>query len=502
MALCALVVGAAWSLASPPGAAPDDNFHLASIWCAYGFNGDCGRVSGQPDQRLLPSEVPAASCFAQDPEKSGACQEAQDGVLRLDAPVNDGNWRGSYPPVFYDVLHPLIGDSFYGSIVRMRLFNAFLVVAMLAALGALVPRRLRAVATVPMLVTSVPLGISLLASTNPSSWTMVNAAVLWVALYSAFETAGRRRVGLWALALLAEVIGAGARADAAIFSAVAVALVLLLRAGAWRDARRHVGTLVVALVCTVIGAAFFLSAGQSSVVSAGFGVGNGESTSTAELVVANLQQLPVLWVGGLGFGFMGSIGWLDTVFPPLVSFLTLAIWAGLVFSGWRVQSRLKMLGLLALAAALTVYPMYLLTKSHLSVGQGFQPRYLLPLLIMLTGLSLLPVRRHRLRLSGTQVTVAAAGLGIAQLIALYTQLRRYVTGSDRSGWNLDAGREWWWGGPFSATFVWVAGSVAFLLLSYGLLRLLAGPEPIEAEDDTATVDRVPARDERAQPVSA
>ena len=40
----------------------------------------------------------------------------------------------------------------------------------------------------------------------------------------------------------------------------------------------------------------------------------------------------------------------------------------------------------------------------------------------------------------------AGALAVANSFALHHNLRRYVTGLDERGFNLDAGREWWWFG--------------------------------------------------------
>jgi hypothetical protein len=40
-------------------------------------------------------------------------------------------------------------------------------------------------------------------------------------------------------------------------------------------------------------------------------------------------------------------------------------------------------------------------------------------------------------------------------------LRRYLTGVDGAGWNLDSGVEWWWTMAITPMAVWTIGSLAF-----------------------------------------
>lgn len=471
----ALLTLGAWAMASAPGSSPDDDFHLASVWCAHGTDAEhCRAVAGHEESRLVPDEVAGAPCFAFDNTKSAGCQDAFDGVLGPSVVTTRGNWTHLYPPGFYEVMGYFVGDSLTTSVLVMRMFNGLLTVGMLCALAVLVPVRLRAVALVPLLVTSVPLGLSLFVSTNPSSWTILSAGVLWVALYAAPEVRGRKYLLLQVYAVLAMLLGASSRGDGCLFSLLAVALVIGLR---FRELRGRGVMWLTLLICTVVPILFLLGSHQAIGAATSGLAAPANSVSSFALGVANFQSLPVVWFGSLGYGLMGGTGWLDTTTPPLVGFLTVFVWGGVVFSSCLAGSIRKALALVLLASIMVAYPLYLLDESKSVVGTNFQPRYLLPILVVLTGISMLESPLWRSRLSFTQCVLVVGALSLAQCIALYTQIRRYVTGFDVSGLNLDAGREWWWGGPISAVGVWIVGSIAFGVMCLALLSAFTSHRP-------------------------
>jgi hypothetical protein len=71
-------------------------------------------------------------------------------------------------------------------------------------------------------------------------------------------------------------------------------------------------------------------------------------------------------------------------------------------------------------------------------------------------------------------------LAIANFVSLHVNLRRYLTGADQQGLNLDEGTEWWWTGfPVGPNAIWAIGSLAFA----GLLWILWGHlrEPVREE---------------------
>ena len=55
--LAILLALLSWGLSSPPGSSPDDDYHLASIWCAAGeVDGRC-EAATDPDERFVPPGV-------------------------------------------------------------------------------------------------------------------------------------------------------------------------------------------------------------------------------------------------------------------------------------------------------------------------------------------------------------------------------------------------------------------------------------------------------------
>lgn len=466
--VCALMTLIAWSLASPVGASPDDDYHMASIWCARGYAGnDCQRVEGSEAQRLVPLLTSGGGiCYFGDTTVSAACQnELQD--RGADTPTDRGNWYGSYPPLFYNALSIFVSDDVRVSVVLMRIANSVLTVLLIGALAWALPRRRRPLATLPLVLTSVPLSLFLLSSVNPSSWAILGSALTWPALYAAFETTGRRQLALCAITITGAGLSSGARADGTVFAVMAVVLVVLLRLRRVRDDLVPTATAVAAVAIAV---AYFLGAGHSAVLNEGITDQLGSQWSTWQLILINAGGLPALWLGPFGYGPLGGTGWLDVTFPALVTTAGLAVWLLILSSAVRRIFPAKALGLTLSLGALALYPLYLLVQTGVVVGQGVQPRYLLPLLVIFTGLALLGHRGMALTLTKPQVLAATAALALAHTIALHVHMRRYVTGFDVAGVNLDRDLEWWWPSLPGPTVTWLLGSVSFAVLAYVVLR--------------------------------
>jgi glutamate mutase epsilon subunit len=99
-----------------------------------------------------------------------------------------------------------------------------------------------------------------------------------------------------------------------------------------------------------------------------------------------------------------------------------------------------------------------------------QPRYILPLIVLLGGLLVLEVGRKRFVLGRVQSLAVVVALSGANLVALHTNIRRYVTGADVPDWNLNSNVEWFWSGAPAPMAVWAVGSLAFAGLVAVLVR--------------------------------
>lgn len=496
----ALLTMLAWVFASPIGAAPDDDFHLVSTWCAGPSAAEtCVPVEGEPRLRDVPEALDGIACFAPDPTRSAACQ-GEEFSWSLDVLVESdrANVVGAYPPVYYAVMGVLTSDDVQASALGMRVLTVVIFLALVCALFVLLPRERRPMVVWGWLITTIPLGVFILASNNPSAWAVIGVGTSWMSLLGWFETRGRRQWALGALFIVGVIMAAGSRGDAALYSGLGIALVLLLT---FTHRREYYLRAILPVAMGLVALAFFLAARQSLSGLVGFRGGSNvgqdapsgapatgtdaltsgqldpeQSLSGIGLLAYNLLNAPYLWSGTLGDW---ALGWLDTSMPSVVSLAAVAAFVAVGFVGLgRLWGR-KAAALGVLVAVLWALPVYVLQAGGDVVGEQVQPRYLLPLVVMLGGLLLLTRGARAITVNRGQRFAVVAALAGAHFVALHLNIRRYVTGVDASGVNLDAGIEWWWSGMVSPMTVWIIGSLAYTGLLIVLCRLLIEPSKVE-----------------------
>ncbi len=473
----AWLLGLAWALSSPVGSSPDDDFHLTSIWCATGDEEACVEVDVTPPDLSVqvPQQLYGFRCFAFEPEQSGACSEtAGEGTA-------EGVWfnAGSYPPTFYAAMAPFVGPDIARSVLVMRMV-AVTVAMLVLALAAWAAPLLRDTQLVAWCAASVPLWMFFFPSTNPTGWGVAGVVAMWPASYALLHAEGRRQYVLAGGAVVLASTLAGVRADTAAM-AVAILVVVL---GLWLRHRRQWPAVVLAALALGFLMAIFLSSEQSSALTeglegAGFlapaqggvAVEDPDAPVGWELLLRNLADLPDLWVGAFGATF--GLGWLDTAMPSLVWVPVLIAVGGLTLIGLAHLGWRKAALLVVVAGMLVVLPLVSLQSSQAQVGELFQPRYVLPLVVVFVGIAVSPLEGRAPVLTRPQRWVVAGLLVAASSLALHVQVRRYATGVDAAGINLNDGAEWAYTAAVSPMAVWVLGTVAagvLIVVATGLLR--------------------------------
>ncbi|KJL24040.1 hypothetical protein RN51_01205 [Microbacterium oxydans] len=474
--LLAFLTLLSWSLSSAVGSSPDDDFHLASIWCGLGEReGLCelppeSVLETNPTYRLVPASIPNATCYAFLPDESADCWDPDQSGMAV---AKRANVEGLYPRVFYAAMSVFASEDVVGSVVQMRIVNSAFAVALISVTFFLLPRRLRPALIISVVASCVPLGLFLYASANPSSWALLSAAVVWIALYGAFVVDSRpRRISLTALALFAGIIGAGARADAAIYAAFAVVLAVFL---GMKKSKAALLPAAGGLALIVLAGLFYVTSGQSAATVTGIAAAARPLTTSEH--VANLLNVPNLWAGALG-GW--GLGWLDTLLPAAVPTIGLLVVGGVLLVGMAEITWRRALTFIAALAAFWIVPFALLATSNAVVGTQVQPRYIMPLLIILLAVAAASPATERIW-TGARVALMGAALAFTASISLHYNIRRYTTGHDIAG--IDPGREaeWWWPVAPSPFAVWVGGTIAFTVLLGIFWIMTVRPDLFRAE---------------------
>jgi len=463
-----------WAVSSPVGSGPDDDFHLASIWCGQGVRDGLCEEGSKPGSYLVPSTVVTNSlCFAFQENQSGYCPQSSE--LKETSRVNLRS--NQYPSAYYWTMSWLATEDVESSVIAMRILNSLLAVSLISVITLLLPTQLRRIPIVSFVATLVPLGIFVIAGNNPSGPGLVSIVAFFSSVLGLFtaKTPGRR-ISFLLLSVISFLVGAGAREDLPAYLIFSTGLAWFLTTKFIRGSRPS----FLIFTGVSISALVFLVITYSSNSFIGYflrGANWWGQETTLEGTFRNLIKLPDLWVGA--FGYWG-IGWLDTPLPSSVWAVSFSIFAILIFGAVRHFSRRQSLAVFAVLLALVFVPIYTLAVNGLLVGQIVQPRYLLPLLALLIATAMFRTNiESGLNLSRGQLTIIAVGLISANAIALHTNLRRYLTGLDTYQVSLNFGIEWWWIERPSASehfwpspnYVWLFGVLAFALFLFSLWKL-------------------------------
>jgi len=317
-----------WSLASSIGSSPDDQSHMASIWCS-GFAGEECLVEEGSSKRLVPAQLMEAMCTTQAPLRSASCQPLlsfDDG--RLVGVENVNTRKQLYPTGYYKTQNLFVQGNFEHAILNMRLFNSLIFISLLAATVIALPQRLRQPITWAWLLSTIPLGIFLISSVNPSSWAIISVGLGWFMLYGFFQSSGWRSALLGVLYLVTAVMAFSSRTDSAVFFLATTLLAVFLTPTGWRTLLRRLWLPAIPIAVALSNLIYrgYNKVGQLGVAVEGIGDrsirkfgepspwakgSNAEPTGEFDwnLLWNNIWDAPGLWLGFVGGWPWGSLGW-------------------------------------------------------------------------------------------------------------------------------------------------------------------------------------------------
>jgi hypothetical protein len=362
-------------------------------------------------------------------------------------------------------MHLFAGQDIQFSAILMRFANIVIFSAFLLATLLLAPRALSRTVIGIWVLTSVPLGLFILGSNNPSSWAITGIGFGWIALYAFLTAHGRIQIPLGILYVMSVIVAAGARGDAAVYVILSAVLVVFLT---FVKDRNYLIKLMLPAAMILVGFFFYITSQQSGIATTGLPFGDAdrpvEARTPISVLFYNVVQLPFLLSGAFG---TWNLGWLDTVMPGIVWVVSLALFTGMMFVSVGKVTIRRAVALLGIALVIVALPLYVLQAALAHVGEQVQPRYLLPLIRVFAGVALLGFGEGKVSLSRIQLWLIFCGLTIAQSVALYMNTRRYVWGLDSSaGWNLNTSVQWWWPAGPSPMLNWAIGSIGFALFLF------------------------------------
>jgi hypothetical protein len=447
-------LGAAWALATPVFASPDEPSHVVRAWSVVHGTllGDEFRPHQGPPNPLgetfLPHDwtygmsvrAPEAyrdwgniRCLAFAPTATADCLAL--GSSTRSQPVL--TYTGRYFPPYYLVvgLPTLLSSPGADQIYLMRFVAVALSAAFLASALASARASRAPLAAVGTVVAITPAALFFAATVNPSGTEIAAAIALWSTGALLVERAERGdvdsrvidRLGVAAVAL------AVVRPLGPLWLAIAfVALAILAgRAGVAHVTRmrraRWWGVAIVA--ATVTHLVWNLWA---QVYDDRHYVGSPTTDTATEIVRTSV---------GKGFGLLremiGIFGWLDTPSPALTVVLWVLVLGGVVGIAACFASRRRVLVVLGLLVGTVVVPIVFEASQARGAGYLWQGRYTLPLAVGIPVVAGFTAGAGGLDWSTVRARVGLAvalALGVAQSLAFLQALRRYTVGANGTVW--------------------------------------------------------------------
>lgn len=483
---------AAWVVATPIWASPDENQHaIRAYGVAHGQIVVPDRIDAHGKVTtgftLVPRgwrpSITKIRCYAFRPNVTADCIP---GFTNDRTPVPLTSSAAHYNPVYYGIVGaPTRYVSPSRSLRAMRFVSAAISAVMLAwALTACALSRYPKLAGAVVVLAGTPMAFFLAASVNPSGLEITAALACWVSAYQVFYASpGPIRTVLLRRASVAACAMVLTRILSPLWLVVLAATLLVLvpwgqiRAAIDREFLKWTGLVAF---CGFLAVAWSYLDGTVNTDTL-------SRPSHLDLV----ERVLLAWgfwprERHMWFGQVGNFGWLDTELPTWSIYPCIAAVLGVVVTALVFGRNRARIALTLLAITCTALPVLLNALTWNTTGSVWQPRYTMPLslgLLVVAGLVVannLPDRRRRMVMP---LTIAILAICLwTQVSAISVAMSRYIVGLNHPI-TLSGGR---WQPAYGGWTWFVVETVGVLGLS---AVVLFGFRQASLPDDTPINDR-------------
>lgn len=459
-------IAAIWSFSVPLGGGPDESMH--AIKAASVVRGHLiGSPQGRPDSDpATAARIPAAywdfqksqDCYAAHPEVPASCApRVHGGGGDADIPTT----AGRYPPLYYLLVGtPSLFLSPSHAFAGMRLINAVLSGACLAAALALAFRARRTMLALAVSVAATPQAVFLGGVVNPNGLEIALAVLVWTSgllLFSREQPEPAR--GLTAVLTTALALFILMRGLSPVWAVmIALTVVILTPAGTIRTVLWNRTGAIMTGVTAVVGIAavawIFAAHALNLLQLPAF-----EHTPLSVAVRGLISRTP-----GYITQLIGPVGALDTPVSYLAIVGWIAVVGMLMLLAFAVGSARERIALLFIVLGLLILPVALSANTVHSSGYAWQGRYGLPFAVGMPLVAACTLDRQKALFAPLQRGLTATVvllLGTAEITSIVNALHRWAKGTEGS---LNLFRTQWHSAPA------MVGLVAASVVAYAGYR--------------------------------
>ena len=472
VAVGAMITLASWALSSPPGSGPDDEYHLSSIWCSHGYRVQFCEKSASIYEAKIPLQLHrnggprTVFCYAGNSQISAGCIRGLDAeaVTKLESSKRFNT--GYIAKNFYNANGFFVSPNVNGSILTLRFFQIAIFFGLISFMIYSSGERKWAI-LLALFVGMVPVGLFIIPSTNPSSWAIA---------------------GVVSAAICAMNIFMSSRRSHRVIAVIGFVVALLFT----RNVRTDINIMMA--ICVTLGAlsGFLIREtdrpykfDRAKLLKLGFLVAPGLIYIHLRLFSLYPWSIVKFILGGSFYsfsndspqaflGFLGGsiqLGSADFAPTPVVLILmSIGFATFIVITSKFVPLKVK------ISSGFGVSLLFFLPYWFSLGAIGLASRYIMAIYLVLLGTfsaSAVGSRRTlNLQFSKSSLATIFLTISFAQSLSLHQSIRRYVTGTNIAGWNLNKGAQWWWTYGPSPMTIWLIGSVAFGVALFVVLSMI------------------------------